>query len=110
MDDISISPYIVRAYVLGIGVALIDNISGVIPLFLKVFLWLTPNLCCSSVITSPKFLNFTSSCIKLCVPISKSISPVNNLFKMSFFLFLFVDEVNNSIVILYLENSSNASL
>ena len=54
--DKSVSPYIVSAYVLGIGVALIDNTSGLIPLLLKMFLWFTPKRCCSSVITNPNFL------------------------------------------------------
>ena len=42
-------------------------------MFLKLFLWFTPKRCCSSVIISPNFLNFTLSWINACVPIIKSI-------------------------------------
>ena len=43
------------------GVALITIICGLFPLSDNCFLWLTPNLCCSSVITSARLLYSTFS-------------------------------------------------
>ena len=64
MADISKSEYTYNAKVLGIGVAVITITSGRLPLFISLLLCSTPNLCCSSVITNPKFLKSTSSWIK----------------------------------------------
>ena len=82
--DKSKSPQIVKASDLGIGVAVIESKCGILSLFSRQssFLCLTPNLCCSSIITRPKFLNSTLGLlflsfltIRACVPISTSISP-----------------------------------
>ena len=62
IEDISKSPYIDKAVVLGIGVAVMTSWSGVISESeINFFLWSTPNLCCSSIITSPKLLKNTLS-------------------------------------------------
>ena len=66
-------------------------------MFWRFFLWLTPNLCCSSVITKPKLLNITSSFISECVPIIQSISLFFNCFIILFLSDFFVDDVNNFI-------------
>ena len=51
---------IVTLDVLGIGVADIKRIShSLSPLFASSILCLTPNLCCSSITTKPKFLKKT---------------------------------------------------
>src|SRR3989344_7784751 len=73
----------VKASVLGIGVAVIDSRCGVFSdLFIaKDALCLAPKRCCSSIITSAKFLNLTLSCIKECVPIRMGISPLAVHFK-----------------------------
>ena len=105
--EISRSPYNINAKVLGIGVAVITNTSGFSPLLFSVLLCLTPNLCCSSVTTSPKFLNMTFSSSKLCVPINTSISPFDNLFKISSFCFLEMPLTNNSHLILKFERISS---
>ena len=97
--DISRSPYKINARVLGIGVADITNTSGFCPLlpFLAIlFLCLTPNLCCSSVTTSPKFLNSTLSSSNACVPIKISISPSFKFFKISSFFFLVIPDISNA--------------
>ena len=93
--DISKSPYSIKANVLGIGVAVITKVSGLFPFAAIAVLCFTPNLCCSSVTTKPKFLNVTFSVIKACVPISTSISPFCNLSNISF-LFLAVVAPNRS--------------
>ena len=54
MVDTSISPYKVKANVRGIGVALIRRRSALSPLDARVSLWLTPNLCCSSITANPR--------------------------------------------------------
>ena len=62
IKDISRSPYALMASVLGIGVAVIISMCGGVLLFAhNLLLCATPNLCCSSIIASPKFLNFTLS-------------------------------------------------
>ena len=73
------SPYILIASVLGIGVAVMTKIcGGYLFLYHNFALWATPNLCCSSIITIPRFLNKTLSSIKLCVPTIMFMSPLNN--------------------------------
>jgi len=70
--------------VLGIGVAVIVSTST---LFLYSFICsfaFTPNLCSSSIINNPKFLNFTSLLKTLCVPTKISISPSSNFLIISF--------------------------
>ena len=94
--DISKSPYNINANVLGIGVADIAIMSGFCPLFEIVARCFTPNLCCSSVTTNPKFLNITFSSSIACVPINISISPFCNLPKSSIFFFLVMLDINNS--------------
>ena len=94
--DMSKSPYSINAKVLGIGVAVITNTSGFFPFSAILVLCFTPNLCCSSVTTSPRFLNTTFSSIIACVPISMSISPFSSLCKMSSFFFLVIPEINSS--------------
>src|SRR3989344_3630454 len=70
------SPYIVRASVLGIGVAVIERRCGAISSFLTSFcLCAVPKRCCSSMIIKAKFLNFTVFCIRECVPSKIGISP-----------------------------------
>ena len=61
--DKSISPIYVIESVLGIGVAVIDKKWGFIPFSVSLLRCPTPNRCCSSIITSPRFLKFTSSWI-----------------------------------------------
>ena len=51
--ETSKSPYKVKAKVRGIGVALIKSKSAFSPLDVNSILWLTPNLCCSSIIAKP---------------------------------------------------------
>ena len=94
--DISRSPYKISASVLGIGVAVITNTSGFSPFAEITFLCLTPKRCCSSVTTSPKFLNTTFSSNIACVPINISISPFSSLCKISSFFFLVIPLVSNS--------------
>jgi len=55
------SPKKAKAIDLGIGVALICNISG-LPNFLKTALCLTQNLCCSSITTNQRLEKPTFSC------------------------------------------------
>ena len=94
--EISRSPYKIRANVLGIGVAVITNSSGLFP-FATIFpLCLTPNLCCSSVTTNPKFLKTTSSTNKACVPIKTSIVPFSKFSSISLLFFVLVPPNNNS--------------
>ena len=80
MIEISKSPYNIKANVLGIGVADIAIISGCCDLDAIVERCFTPNLCCSSVTTNPKFLNTTFSSNIACVPIKTSISPFCNFY------------------------------
>ena len=51
------------ANVRGIGVALITSICGFLPLSEKLSLCFTPNLCCSSVITSDRLEKSAFSCM-----------------------------------------------
>jgi len=97
--DISKSPYKIKASVRGIGVAVITNTSGFFPFSAILVLCFTPNLCCSSVTTNPKFLNSTFSSIIACVPINISISPFFNFSKISDFFFFVIPDINNSHVI-----------
>ena len=70
--------------VLGIGVADISNTSQSLPPFIaKSDLCLTPNLCCSSITTKPKFLNLIFFWNKEWVPIKKFILPSARSFKIS---------------------------
>ena len=94
--DISKSPYKISASVLGIGVAVITNTSGLLPFSAIFVLCFTPNLCCSSVTTNPKFLNITLSSIIACVPINISISPFSSLVRISSFFFFVIPDTNNS--------------
>ena len=62
IDDMSKSPYKLIASVLGIGVAVITSMcGGGLFFFQSLALCATPNLCCSSIILKPKFLNLTMS-------------------------------------------------
>ena len=94
--EISKSPYKINAKVLGIGVAVITKTSGLFPFSVIVLLCLTPNLCCSSVTTKPKFLKITFSSKIACVPIKISIFPSANLFKISSFFFLVIPLIKSS--------------
>ena len=94
--EISKSPYNIKANVLGIGVAVITNTSGFSPFSAILVLCFTPNLCCSSVTTKPRFLNFTLSSIIACVPINISISPFSSLSNIPSFCFLVIPDINNS--------------
>ena len=96
MMDISKSPYKINASVLGIGVADIAIISGFCAFAAIVLLCFTPNRCCSSVITKPKFLKTTFSSNIACVPIKISISPFCNFSNISAFFFLVILDINNS--------------
>ena len=69
------SPFIVIARVLGIGVAVIVRICGFCDFFLNAKRCLTPNLCCSSITTAPRFANSMLSWIRACVPTAISASP-----------------------------------
>ena len=70
--------------VLGIGVAVKVKTSTSERNFFSFSLWATPNLCSSSIITKPRFLNFTSSWMILCVPIQISIWPACSFVKIVF--------------------------
>ena len=59
----------------GIGVAVMVSISTLARSFFICSLSRTPKRCSSSIITSPRFLNSTSSCNSLCVPITISMLP-----------------------------------
>ena len=73
------------AKVRGIGVAVITKICGGHSFFFhKAARWATPNLCCSSITTKPKFLNTTVGSIRACVPINISILPCSNSSKIRF--------------------------
>ena len=103
--EISKSPYKINANVLGIGVAVITNTSGFLPFAIIFSLCLTPNLCCSSVTTNPKFLNSTSSTNKECVPTNTSISPFFNFCKISSLNFFLVPPSRSSHFIPYGSNT-----
>ena len=90
------SPYRISANVLGIGVAVITSTSGLTPFPTMLALCLTPNLCCSSVTTSPKFLNSTSSTNNACVPTNISISPFFNFSKTSVLFLALIPPSNSS--------------
>ena len=81
---ISLIPTKLICIVLGIGVADKDNTSIFSFIFFKVSLCLTPNLCSSSIIRSPKSLNSKFFDNNLCVPISKFTFPFFTFFKISF--------------------------
>ena len=69
--------------VLGIGVAVITSWWGdvlpALPFARSASLWCTPNRCCSSTMTSPRFLNSTSFWNKAWVPMMTAASPVRIL-------------------------------
>ena len=71
ITEISRSPYIMIASVLGIGVALITSTLGGFPIVVSASLCFTPKRCCSSVITRPRSQYTTFSWISACVPITK---------------------------------------
>ena len=59
----------------GIGVAVRVRMSTSLRRALSCSFWRTPKRCSSSIITRPKFLNCTSLCSSLCVPIKMSTLP-----------------------------------
>ena len=85
--------------VLGIGVAL--KVSTSIELFISFIfsLWVTPNLCSSSITSNPKSLYFIELFNSLCVPKIISIFPFTSLFFISFASFTLVNLFNNAIFI-----------
>ena len=83
--EISISPNNVDAKVRGIGVALINRKSAWLPFCFNARRWSTPNRCCSSATTKPRFWNCTVSCRSECVPIRMSIFPAAVSFRIRFF-------------------------
>ena len=73
--EISRSPNRITARVLGMGVAVITRTLGSFPFLVRRFLCSTPNLCCSSVTTSPRSANSTSGWIMAWVPTRICIFP-----------------------------------
>ena len=85
--------------VLGIGVAVIVKTSTLVFNCFIFSLSLTPNLCSSSIIRNPRFLNSTSLLSNLCVPIIISISPSFNFLIISSCSFFVLNLFSNSILI-----------
>ena len=83
--EMSRSPKMISPSVLGIGVALITSRCGLLPLPRSFALCATPNLCCSSVTASARFLNSVLSVMRACVPITISIEPSASDFLICFF-------------------------
>jgi hypothetical protein len=83
-DEMSRTPTIDMCSVRGMGVADIVSTSTVERTFLSRSLCVTPNRCSSSITTSPKSENFTSSLRMRCVPMRISTSPALARFVMSF--------------------------
>ena len=77
--ETSRSPNTVIATVRGIGVAVITSTCGREPAALSrsASRCSTPNLCCSSMTTSPRSANCTRSSSRACVPMRMPASPVN---------------------------------
>ena len=93
------------AKVLGIGVAVNIKIWGeVIPFWDKLALWATPNLCCSSITTKPRFLNLMFGWIKECVPTIIFIFPLSNFSNISFLSESYVEPVSKAKFKLELEH------
>ena len=87
-----------RANVLGIGVAVITRMWGETELFsAKAARCLTPNRCCSSVITSAKSEKATSSEKRAWVPTAIFISPLLSFSMVSLLSFAFVLPVRRQI-------------
>ena len=93
--EISRSAYKTRLRLLGIGVADMTRVAASLFLFWSIFLWTTPNRCCSSITFTPSFLNTTFSSINAWVPIRMSMDPISRLSKMSLFAFLEVDPIKS---------------
>ena len=82
--------------VLGIGVAVIVKTS-IFDLYCFIFSFaFTPNLCSSSIISSPMSLNSTSLLNNLCVPTTMSTSPNFNFLITSFWYFALLNLFNIS--------------
>ena len=82
--EISLIPSSARFKVLGIGVAVSVRTSSFCLFFFNVSFAFTPNFCSSSIISSPTFLNSTSSLKSLWVPITISTIPLLSFFSISF--------------------------
>ncbi|MPM94514.1 hypothetical protein SDC9_141660 [bioreactor metagenome] len=95
--ETSISPIVVIANVLGIGVAVIYNTFGLFPFSFSLCLCCTPKRCCSSVMTKPRSAKTTSSWISACVPMRICKSPAARRFNNSFLSFAFVLPVSRAI-------------
>ena len=83
----SLAPIKLNCKVRGIGVAVSVNESTVIRNCFNFSFAATPNFCSSSIIITPKSLNFTAELSKACVPIIISIFPSATFCKISFFSF-----------------------
>ena len=104
--ETSRSPYIVSASERGIGVALITIRLARLPFSLRSFLWVTPNLCCSSIIINPRFLNTTSFSMRACVPMTMSTSPFSISARSFSLFFPFTLPVSSSTLTSRFINSS----
>ncbi len=81
----SLAPIRLNCNVLGIGVAVRVRESTVVRNSFNFSFAATPNFCSSSIIITPKFLNFTSLPNKACVPMIISILPSSSCLRVSFF-------------------------
>ena len=88
MTDKSLAPKSENWRVLGIGVAERVRMSTFDLRVFSLSLIFTPNFCSSSIIKSPKSLNFISFPTILCVPINISNLPSSKFFKVWFCCFV----------------------